>query len=273
MITKVEVRTPLGMLLTLPLEDISSGYVIADIQGLDPVKAVLVSSNFANLDGAQYQTSRREPRNIVMTLELKPDYINKTVRELRTNLYSFFSPKNEVYLRFFMADGLTVNITGRVESFETALFTQEPKVDISLMCFDPDFQGLTPVVVSHSTVSTLTEFTIDYEGSVPTGFKFVLSVDRSLSAFTIYQRPGDNIIRTFDFASSLVNLDVVTVNSVKGNKYVTLLRTGSESSLLYGKSPQSNWMELQPGENHMRVFATGAAIPYTITYTPRYGGL
>lgn len=273
MLTKVEVRTAQGVLLVLTLDNISNGYVVEDILGLDPVKATLVSSTFANFDGAKYQSSRRETRNILFKLGLEPNYITASVRDLRTNLYSFFIPNTVVDLRFFMSDGLTVDIQGRVETFDAPLFMKEPKVDISILCFDPDFVGITPIVVNENTVSDLDDFTIPYEGTVETGIQFVLNVDRVLTEFTIYHRSADNILRTFDFAASLEADDILTINSVVGSKYITLSRLSTLSSLLYGKSPPSNWIELMPGDNEIRVYATGAPIPFSITYTPRHGGL
>ena len=275
MLTKVEVRTTTGMLLVLPLDDISNGYVIEEIEGLDPVKATIVSSDFAQLDGSQYQASRRESRNITMRIGLEPDYVTKSVRDLRTNLYTYLMPKTQVSLRFYMSEGLIVDITARVESLETILFTKEPLVDISLICFDPDFLELEPVIVTGDTVSDSTEFLIPYgvDGTVETGITFVLNVDRALTEFTIYHRPADDVVRTLNFAAILEADDVLTINTVVGSKEVTLLRDSVLSSLLYGMSPQSNWIDLHPGDNYFRVYAVGAAIPFTITYTTRHGGL
>jgi len=273
MLTKVEVRNTLGLLLTLELEDVSDGLVLEDIQGLDPVKATLVSSGFANLDGVQFQSSRREARNLVLILGLEPDYVTQTVYGLRRQLYSFFMPKSLVSLRLFDSEGLTVDIQAMVEDFNTSLFSKEPQVNIPMTCFDPDFVELTPIVVAGNTVSTSTEFNIPYDGTVETGIEFKLNLDRSLSAFTIYHRPADDQIRTLNFAASLISGDVLTINTVVGSKAVTLLRSSVISSLLYAQDPQSNWIELLKGDNHFRVYATGAAIPFTITYTPRHGGL
>lgn len=272
--SKVEVRTGLGMLLTLPLDDYTNGYVVEEILGLDPVKATIASSTFATLDGGILQNRRREMRNIILKLRLEPNYAITSVRALRNHLYSFFETKMDVSLRFFMLDGLTVDISGVVESCEAPPFSEEPGMQVSILCPDPDFLALDPVVVSgEETVSTLDEFVITYEGTVPTGILFQLNLNRSESDFTIYQRPPDNVLRQLDFAASLVNLDVLKINTVPGNKYITLTRSGSDTSLLYGMSPTSKWITLMPGDNNFRVYATGAAIPFTITYTPRYGGL
>lgn len=278
MLTKVEVRSALGLLLTLPLDDVSDGLVLEDIQGLDPVKAVLVSSSFASLDGAQYQSSRRETRNILMVLGLVPDFATTTVRDLRNNLYNFFMPKSEVHLRFFMTDDLgveelTVDITGRVESFESPLFAKDPVANISILCFDPDFVELSSLTVSGNTVATSTEFSINYPGTVEAGFVFKLLLNRAESDFAIYHRGPDDVVKSLQFAASLLSGDVLTISTVTGDKHITLTRAASDSSLLYGRTPQSAWLELVKGVNHLRVYATGAAIPFTIEYTPRHGGL
>lgn len=273
MITQIEARTVQGTLLSLSLDDSSMGILVDEVEGLDPVKATIVSSGFASNDGVQYQSSRREARNITIKLSLEPDYLTESVRMLRNRLYGFFMPKSEVSLRFYMEDGLIVDTSGRVESFESSLFVKEPKIDISIICFDPDFISTTPVELSGSTVSSTLDTIIDYEGSVEAGFIFNLNVNRDLLEFTIYNSTPDNVTRTLDIAATLQDGDVLSISTISGNKGVTLTRAGVDSSLLYAMSPQSSWLEFLPGENQFRVYATGLSIPYSITYVPRYGGL
>jgi hypothetical protein len=166
-----------------------------------------------------------------------------------------------------------VDIVGYIETCECPLFTDKPKATISILCMDPDFLDLSDDVISGNTTSGTTETLVTYDGTVDTGIEFVLNVDRTLTEFTIYHRPPDGTLRSLDFAASLILGDVVTISTVRGNKFATLTRAGTNSSLLYAVSPQSNWIEFQNGDNHIRIYALGAAIPYTITYTNRYGGL
>lgn len=273
MLTQVEVRNPAGALLTLVLDDISDGYVLKDVEGLDPVKATIISSTFATLDGVQYQTARREARNLIVKLGLEPDYATGSVRALRSNLYNWFMTKAAVNLTFYDSDGTIVEIDGHVEDFDSELFVKEPSATISIMCEDPDLVELTAVTGSGSTVSSTTEFQITYNGSVETGISFDLLLNRSLSAFTIYHRPADNIVRAFDFVGSLINLDTLLINTNVGSKAITLTRSGVQSSLLYGRQPGSVWFQLQPGVNNFRFYATGAAIPFNYSFTERHGGL
>ena len=278
MLTSVEVRTHQGTLLTLPLEDVSSGLFIEEIEGLDPVKATLVSSSFANVDGEQYHSSRREARDIKMKVRIETDYVTNTVRSLRNRLYSYLMPKTEVFLRFVHDDGFVVDIVGTVEIFETALFTKEPRADISVRCFGPDFVVPSPTVMNLVTVDG-TELNegwteIDYDGSVPTGVVVNLNLNRVEQALTIYvQSPGGDL-QQLDFSALLAAGDKLRISTVTGGKGATLVRSATQTSVLFGVSPQSAWVQLEHGINKFRVYATGLpAIPYTLEYVTRYGGL
>lgn len=273
MLSTVEVRTTAGTLLTLPLETVSNGIYIEDIGGLDPVKATIVSSSFANMDGSQYQSARRESRNITIKVALDPDYSIESVADLRARIYNFFMPKSNVSLRFIMDNDLEVDISGRVESCETPLFTKDPQVDISIICFDPDFVDITPVEFSGESTDDTDEELISYVGSVETGMTFVLNIDRTLTEFTIYHRAPDGSVRTLDVAGAFEADDVLTIVTVKGQKELTLTRDAVSSSALYAMSPQSNWIEFEKGNNYIRVYAIGDPIPYDLSYTTRYGGL
>lgn len=274
MLKRIEAISAQGALLNLSLEDLDRGFLLENVEGLDPVKATITSSSFAQLDGSQYQSSRREERNIKLTISLEPDYsVNQSVRDLRRRLYNYFMSKAPVDLRFYDSDGSVAYISGRVESFETNLFSAEPAVDISIICFDPDFYDPTPVRTTGNTVSNMDAIQISYDGSVETGVVFSLSVNRAMTAFTIYHVDPSGAWRQLDFAGTLQAGDVLTISTVQGDKYVRLFRAGVLTSFLYGVSPQSAWLELQPGDNFIRVYATGAGVPFTIDHIKKYGGL
>jgi hypothetical protein len=277
MLTKVDVITEQGLTLELPLQDSSEGYLVKDIGGLEPVKATLVSSSFANVDGEQYHSSRREARNVVFKLGLEVGHTTGTGRQLRSNLYRYFMPKSTVKLRFYEDDmGGFVDIFAVVESFDCPLFAQEPEATISLMCYDPDFYDPDPVIINGVTTDDTDEMLIEYDGTVETGILFNLMVDRTLPEFTIHHRSSDNAIRSLVFEEPLSAGDVLTISTVTGAKGATLtVNEEATSSILYGIDPASNWINLFPGMNYIRVYVeeTGDPIPYTIEYTTKYGGL
>jgi hypothetical protein len=274
MLTKIEVRNAVGQLMILPLESISNnGLFIADIQGLDPVKTTLVSTSYANLPGAQFQAAHRDPRNILLRLGLEPDYVLTSISDLRDHVYDFFMPESVISLRFFKANGLTVDIQARVESCPTNMFTKDPVVDISLMCYQPDFLALTSTVVNETPIGDDDEFTVNYPGTSRTGFKLTIPLTEDINDFTVYQRLPDNQVRSMDFAANLLDGDTVIIQTMMGNKFIFLSRASVLSSLLYAMSTQSPWLDLVKGENHFRVYAEGVSMPCSLEYTARYGGL
>ena len=278
MLSKVDVISINGGVLELPIYDPDDDqeFPIRDIQGLDPVKANLVSSSFAQLDGAQFQSSRRETRNIIFKLGMYSDFVDSSIQQLRRYLYTFLMPKSNVTLRFYVDDGTTIDIEGYVETFDAPLFVKDPEATISLLCYDPDFKSINPVQIEGVTVPTAIDTPIDYEGDVDTGFIFTLLVNRTIDEFVIANiLPGGSVI-ALGFASSaapLLNGDILTISTVPGSKYARFVRGGVTSSILWGIDPTSDWLKLFPGVNNIRVQAAGAAIPWTIDYTDRFGGL
>lgn len=274
MLTKIDVDDFQGNTLSLPLQPTTPGYTIREIEGLDPVKSTIVSTAFAQLDGSQFQSARRENRNIILKVGLEPYFAGgSTVASLRSALYTYFMPKTSVELTFYIDDVATYSIQGTVESCESSLFSKDPEMTISILCFDPNFTALSPVTVNGNTVADTTEQTITVAGSVETGYVFTLSVNRSISGFSIYKRRPDGSIVQMDVTMALASGDVVKISTEPKNKYATLTRSGSTSSILYAVSNNAKWGPLYPGVNYFRVLVSGAAIPFTLVYTDKYGGL
>lgn len=272
MLTKVEVSTNLvGTKLVLPLIGTNQPFLIKDIEGLDPVKANIVSSSFSTLDGTQYQSSRRESRTIIFKLGL--DISHGPIKLLRKFLYRYLMPKSVVSLRFHDSDGTYVDISGMVETCVVPLFAEEPEATISVFCFDSDFYTPMPVVVEGATTFTEKEVAIDYDGDVESGVKLRMVLNRIIDNFKVYHRLPDQSIRILEFNSTLIHGDVLEISTVSGNKFAYRLRAGKTDSVLDGITPFSSWLELAPGLNHIRVYSKGMPLPYTIDYTSKYGGL
>lgn len=272
MLSKIEITTERGELLVLPFMDSSEGYLVKDVEGLDPVKATFSSSSYAQQDGDQHQSSRLPSRNIILKMDALLGY-GRTIRELRKRLYGFLMPQSLVTMRFYMVDEEPLDIVGRVESFDWPIFVQEPDISISLICDKPAFISLTPVTLAGASVADDTESLFHYEGDSPTGFVFQITVDRSVPTFDIFLRSEDSTTQALEFDEPLIAGDMLTISTVPGDKGATLTRDGAESSLVYGVTPESDWISLHPGDNMMRVYTDGAPLQYTVTYTARYGGL
>lgn len=283
MLNLVEIVNSQGATLSLPVDNEGEGgFVLKGIEGLGPVNATLVSSSFANMDGAQHHSSRREPRNIKLQIKLDPEWSTDTIRTLRNKLYNFMMPKKKILFRFhtfnefdpsILTQNLIVEIEAIVETNEPAIFSKDPAVDISTMAFDPDFINPEPVELTGMSTAGPDESVINYAGTVENGVLFTLRPDRDVDSFTVYYKPPDGTLRMMDFTAPLLAGDVLKISTVQGAKSVTRTRAGVDSSVLYAFSPQNAWMELEPGENLIRVYAVGAAVPYDLSYITKYGGL
>ena len=273
MLSKVDITNRRGGILSLEMEENESGYQVDTIDGLDPVKATLVSTSYASIDGEQFQSAKRGARNIKIKLDLDPDFETDTYTTLRQGLNTYFMPKSQISMRFYMTTGLYVDIIGIVEEISTPMFEQDPNVDISIMCFQPDFTDPRIVNVSGVTVPDGTNTTVDYPGNVETGTVLTLNVNRSLPAFTIYNMDEAGILYQLDFSGALVAGDELVISSLKGSKGITLTRASVSSSYLYGRSAQSSWIEFTEGLNEFRIYAPGDPVPYELEYVVRYGGL
>lgn len=274
MLTRLEVTNSSGETLVLPLTNEGTGYIVQEIDGLGPVKASVVSSTFANFDGAQHQSSRREMRNITIKLGLEPDYYDQTIRSLRQEIYAWFIPKSYVRLRFHLGTGIDYDIYGYVESLDAPLFTKDPALDISILCMKPDFIDSDATIINGTSTATLSETSFVYRGTSPTGFLFTLMPNRNISSFDIHLRMPDGTYQSMSFTSALLSGDILTVNTVLGEKAVTRLRASVETSMLQSLTSASRWPQLVSGTSHLRVYVPGSVpIPYKITYKNAYGGL
>lgn len=276
MLQGIEVQNSQGTVLPLSLTDPENGYVIKDVEGLDPVPAEIVSGSFANADGEQFQSSRRGKRNIVIKLDLRYEYAGLSVGELRAGLYGYFMPKMEVLLRFF--DDLigTVEIRGTVESFSAPLFAREPEATISILCFNSDFVDPTPDIITGKSSGNYVETKFHYKGTVETGVILRVFQKNSyavINEVTLYHRTPDNVDSSLPYVGSLITDDQLIINTTPGQKGGTLIRDFSERSVLYGISPFAHWITLKPGDNYIRLHVEGASIPFTLEFTNRYGGL
>lgn len=273
MLQRVDVINSRGNVLSLQMQQDETPYQVNTIDGLDPGKAALVSTSTAGQDGETYQSGKRPARNIKIKLDFDPDFDPKTYTELRNDLYTWFMPKAKITLRCFLSTGLSVDIEGIVESMDSPQFVDDPDANISIMCYKPDFIDTRLTSLDLLTVDDSTNTLIDYPGTVEAGTVVTLNLNRNLDEFTIYNTDEGGTPYQLDFSEPLLNGDKLVISSLRGNKGITRTRAGVSTSVLYGRSSQSNWINLFNGENQFRVYAEGDPIPYTLEYAVRYGGL
>lgn len=275
MLTLVEVTNASSNTLQLPIADSSAGYVVIEIDGLDPVNAALTSSSMAQVDGAQPQNARRDTRNITMKVGLVPDFVTTTVDSLRSNLYDYFMSKANVSLAFYKDDALYAVCSGQVETCSNNMFSADPEVDISIICYDPDFYGPAPEVLSANTTSNTDTQTISYEGSSDSGIIFTLSMTENVTTgITLYNIRPDNTVQIMSIRGrTFLTPGQIIVNTIPGQKSLQYAIGGVSPSILTWFDPTSDWISLGKGDNQFRAVIDGDPQPYTVSYVAQYGAL
>lgn len=253
---------------------------LRDIQGLGPVKADIQTEPFATGDGELYKGSTVGKRNIVMAMGLNPDWATQTVASLRQLLYRYFLPKAWCKLRFTSDHMPVVDIEGYVESFDENMFSQDPEMQVSIICPKPDFIEADATIYYGVVDDGTAELEFEYTGTVETGFE--LRIDHSVENATYTgpievrakQEPSD--WETFKVNGVTVNgTKYFKLSSVKKAKRVQSIShaDGAQTNLLASMTDESVWPVFKPGTNVFSVKADETGQAWTMAYFNRYGGL
>ena len=248
---------------------------IRDIQGLGPSKAVISSTPQALARGDYFQGSSTSPRNIVLTLGLNANWLTETMSSLRHALYGYFIPESFNTYRFSSDDMEDVYIDGIVESFEPNIFSQDPEMQISIICSAPDFIALNDTVINGSTSPDSVE--IDYIGTTSAGF--VLTIDGHGGYSGDIDIRNDIGPNHQDFYINSVVLNAthfLELDTIHGERHVIRRSpTDPDNDLLIQTNAGSAWPEFRPGPNTFKVNLVDGdpGQDWTLTYNNRYGGL
>lgn len=254
---KLTVENDMGEQLELTHNSAYSGI---SIDGLYPPSATVNTAVTATHDGSKYNSSRVNDRNIVITL-----YIESPCDENRIELYRYV--KSKQYIKLYFSNELRdVYIDGYVESMNVDFFALKQKVQISVLCPSPFFKVVEDNIIDFSSLTSLFEFPFSIEeagiefsslqlhtdksvinrGDVPSGAKIKLYSIGTVLNPTIYN-VGTSEYFTLNF--EMQEGDEITISTVTGEKYVTLLRDGVETNIINKMKIGSKWLQLQPGDN------------------------
>lgn len=271
MLTMLHLRTPAGVFLhSLPVINANetSPYVVSNIEGLGPVKAEISSSTYAPLDGGVYQSSRVGYRNIVISVQYRPDYsAGATTQSLRRDLYAFFPPERPVRLHFVDSEFPEVYIDGYVESHEPTIFSKDPEVSISILCMDPYFSEKTETVLNGTAGTNLVK---PYSGTAPTGFRFLMTLSQNTGQYTLSNGLDVPIVHS----RGLTTGERAQISTNRGDKYAMYLRSGTWTNDLQQITSGTLSMELNNQVPYfLMTMLGGTGNAYTLTFTTKYIGL
>lgn len=259
---------------------------VLSVTGTNPPTAAINTVNVAGLDGSRFNSSRVEQRNIVITLN-----IHYPIEANRLTLYNFFRVKRWVKI-YYQNSRRNVYIDGYVESFENNPWTQLQQPQISIICPQPFWLSTVDTTVNFSNSNALFEFPFSIHSE---GIEFSTLENLTTSVVNVGEIETGGIITFYATENQIINPkfynlttqkyfgldfdmnkgDLITVNTQKGEKSVTLLRDGVTTNILNDRTEGSTWLTFEPGENELSFEADeGAAnLEATLTITQKFEGV
>lgn len=262
--------------------DASGPFVLKGADGLGPVE-VTVRMAKTVLEKAIYQGKTPTLRQIIVVVGLQPEWDEgQTAEQLRTILYGLLTPRYGQLVRAEVVHNGVVQgyAQGQVSKMEAALFTKDPAVQITLDCdygyfLDPNQVTQEPI---QSTVGGIRAFTIENEGTAPSGFKMGAILNANLGTQLVLA--DDNPLGQ--------KFQVDGINWLAGDRFVIDTRPGSRgvwrgagggalvSALNNMNAAVSEWMYLYGGDNTLTL-NTGTPFDwdpaYKFKHQPAYWGV
>ncbi len=230
------------------------------VTGLTPGAATINTSKIITKDGTKFNSSTLNERNIVMTI-----YPLSEIEKNRINLYKYFQLKKYIKL-YFKNDHRDVWIEGYVETIEGDLYESPQQLQISIICPDPYFKSIETISCDFSSVIPLFEFPFEVtsDGTAISEIETfvqkniinpsdeetgviveIYANDLALEPTIHNVTTGESFTIEHEFQAG----DIVRLNTMTGEKSLTLIRDGIESNILNQMETGSTWFKLRVGDN------------------------
>lgn len=258
----------------------NTGFLVKSITGLGPVKANVNTTEVATNDGSMFNSARLSQRNIVIQLAFVHSIYGEDIEEIRQKSYKYFPIKKNIEL-VIETDNRYVRTTGYIESNEPDIFSKQEGTQISIICPDPyfysasedgnnvtDFYSIDPVfefpfsneslsepLLIFGEIQIKTEGVITYHGDSEIGVMIYIHAIGPATNINIYNTETREVmsINTTKLEAltgkGIVASDVIIINTLKGEKSITLVREGKSYNILNCLDKNTDWFTLVKGDN------------------------
>ncbi|MFI3173972.1 MAG: phage tail family protein [Bacillota bacterium] len=301
MIHTVTVTNYLGDSLKMDLmKPEESGFIITEIKGLGSGKANINTTEVSTNDGSIFNSSRKDSRNIVLSLRY---FFNDPIEDIRQLSYKYF-PLGKPLTLLIETDNRTAEIQGYVESNEPNIFSKIEGSDISIICPNPYFysdgknvtvfHGIEPMfefpfcndsltlpLLEMGIIQNQTERVIVYHGESEIGITITIHAVGEASHISVYNIGTREVMRIDTdkiekyTGSGIVTGDDIIISTLRGNKYIHLQRDGKIINILNCLDKNADWFQLAKGDNIFSYIAeTGSSnLQFTIVNQVIYEGV
>lgn len=258
----------------------NTGFLIKSITGLGPVKANVNTTEVATNDGSMFNSARLSQRNIVIQMVFVNSIYGEDIEEIRQKSYKYFPIKKNVEL-VIETDNRYVRATGYIESNEPDIFSKQEGTQISIICPDPYFysasedgdnvtdfysidpmfefpfsnESLTEPLLVFGEIQIKTEGVITYTGDSEIGVMIYIHAIGPAEHINIYNTETREVM-TIDTVKlekltgrGLIAGDDIIINTLKGEKSITLVRSGVSYNILNCLDKNTDWFTLVKGDN------------------------
>lgn len=265
----------------------NGNYALLSVGGLTPPAATINTAVIATSDGAVFNSSRLGTRNIVLTIMPL-----NSIEANRINLYQYFKAKQ--YIKLYLENNTrSVWIDGYIDKIDGNLYAQKQQLQISIICPDPYFKDKKTGLYTFSNVVNLFKFpfAIEETPGIPvselseyveiaitnnsddeTGVIIQLRANGAVTDPIIYNMTtNEHYALNFDMETG----DVITIDTRRGHKTVTLNRDSVITNILNDMVQGSSWLNLVVGDNIFSYTCdTGAEnLIIDVTLQPIYEGV
>lgn len=258
----------------------NTGFLIKSITGLGPVKANVNTTEVATNDGSMFNSARLSQRNIVIQMVFVNSIYGEDIEAIRQKSYKYFPIKKNVEL-VIETDNRYVRTTGYIESNEPDIFSKQEGTQISIICPDPYFysasedgdnvtdfysidpmfefpfsnESLTEPLLVFGEIKIKTEGVITYSGDSEIGVMIYIHAIGPAEHISIYNTETREVM-TIDTVKlekltgrGLIAGDDIIINTLKGEKSITLVRSGVSYNILNCLDKNTDWFTLVKGDN------------------------
>lgn len=277
-----------------------TGFLVSSVTGITPPESDISSAEYALHDGSDMGNIHVTDREIVFTIIFYQDNKdNDSVETLRWKMYRYFPLKKKITLKVTNDHG-TYSIDGYVQNIDCDIFTSQEEATITINCPDPYFRQDTETSLYLFTVIPKFEFPVCFEptkefgeikvypetdivytGDADTGIVIRMETFGDVSNPLIYNLSDHTFIgidSTKLFLKTGYRIkrgDILTINTTRGNKSVSIYRDGKNVNILSALKNGSSWFSLSPGSNRFYYGADSGSynLRVNISYVTKYYGV
>lgn len=236
-------------------------FTISNFTGLNPPKATINTNQAALIDGGTFNSSKLNMRSMNIAFA-----VEENAAENRLEVYKVVQSKMPLRI-YYKSETLDVFVDGYVEDVDFSYWAMKNICTVSVLCPFPYFKSAQEIINDlssivpmfhfpfYSTVSKeitfgyidiYTEVTVENHGSVETGLIFELYAKNTVTKPKIIEYQTS---KYFQINTTMQAGDLITVNTMQGEKTVKLLRNGIETNIFNLLDKNSTWLQLSMNDD------------------------